>query len=362
MGRESHILPHRSQVTFWIVNLAAWALLCWVEQFVLRSGIERPPKLLLADLMIYGAGFATTLVLRSVYLRIDTQSRSMTSLVLLILAWSFLGINLWYVLQILANILIFPRETELEAIKRGFSSVKYIRETYFKGWPLLLWSAAYFVFKFWDEWRREQQRAVEAQLLAQKAQLQMLRYQLNPHFLFNALNSIRALVDESRENTKAMITELAEFLRYTLAHRDYGEVPLREELEAIRYYLAIQKRRYEEKLEIRWEVAEAALPFPVPCFLIHPLIENAVKFGMQTSPLPLRVTIEATATAQGLRLRVKNTGAWVTAKDPDAAGTGTGLENVRQRLMNTFPERHRFRLDEVDGQVIATLEIRRELQ
>jgi LytS/YehU family sensor histidine kinase len=83
-------------------------------------------------------------------------------------------------------------------------------------WPFMMWSILYFVINFWLEWRREQERAVKATLLAQKAQLQMLRYQLNPHFLFNALNSVRALVDENQESARAMITELAEFLRYSL--------------------------------------------------------------------------------------------------------------------------------------------------
>ena len=100
----------------------------------------------------------------------------------------------------------------------------------------------------------------------------MLRYQLNPHFLFNALNSLRALVDEDEKNARQMVTELSEFLRYSLISKDLNNVPLKKEIEAIRNYLAIEKKRYEEKLEVVINIDPSTESCYLPSFLIHPVV------------------------------------------------------------------------------------------
>ena len=162
------------------------------------------------------------------------------------------------------------------------------------GITLLAWSALYLAFTYRARLDAETERALRADALASQARLEMLRYQVNPHFLFNALNSIRALIEEDRDKARLMVTELSEFFRYSLLHARSGEIPLEAELEAIRSYLAIQKIRFEERLEVTWEVsAGGAPPARLPGFLVHPLVENAVKHGMETSPMPLRIGIAA---------------------------------------------------------------------
>ena len=159
-----------------------------------------------------------------------------------------------------------------------------------------------------------------------------------------------------------MITELADFLRYSLVHRDYGDVPLATEMEAVGHYLSIQKRRYEDNLVVRMRVPEEAGRLAVPCFLIHPLVENAVKYGMQTSAMPLEIEIAAESTDDSLTLTVSNTGTWVEEEGRggagvEGAGTGTGLKNVRQRLAAAHPDRHSLNVSQRDGRVIVTLRI-----
>ena len=190
----------------------------------------------------------------------------------------------------------------------------------------------------------------------------MLRYQLNPHFLFNALNSIRALVDENRKHAKEMITELSEFLRYSLNSKNFSDVPLKQELEAIRHYFKIEKKRYEEKLLVRYEVDPLAEEYPVLSFLIHPLVENAVKYGMQTSPMPLRIVIKSDVRNDTLILEVCNSGYWIEQDSEQAGqrdGTGIGLKNIRQRLENAFPESHHFEVIKNDDQVCIHIEIKK---
>jgi LytS/YehU family sensor histidine kinase len=230
---------------------------------------------------------------------------------------------------------------------------------------LLAWSGAWFGVVFWKA-------SQASQLLTQEARLQMLAYQLNPHFLFNALNSLRAMIDEDQVRARRMVTELAEFLRYTLVHRPLESVTLAEEVEAIENYLAIEKIRFEERLTVAFEIDSNVIRARVPAFLLHPLVENALRHGDGGTPgRPLRVRVAARTDAERLVLDVWNSG---TLRAPSAgghvgalmpsdgdrtAGTGIGLPNVRARLDALFPGQHRFSLTEADGGVLARIELPR---
>ena len=188
----------------------------------------------------------------------------------------------------------------------------------------------------------------------------MLRYQLNPHFLFNALNSIRALVREDPAKAEQMVAELSDFLRYSLQRHEGRDVPLGAELEAVEHYLTLEHIRFEDKLVAEIDADPAARARYVPGFLLHPLVENAVKYGMETSPLPLRVRVVARCTDVALHLEVANTGSWrppPEATYPSSRSHGIGLHNVRERLHHAFPGRHRVEVVERDGWVRVTIEM-----
>lgn len=218
-----------------------------------------------------------------------------------------------------------------------------------------LFSSLYFTIDQWLKSVDQRERARSADELAQRAQLQMLRYQLNPHFLFNALNIIRASVLENPARARQIVTELAEFLRYSLESSG-PDSTIGDELAVVENYLAVQRIRYEQALVVEMEVEERTRAQTVPCFLIHPLVENAVKHGMETSAAPLRVRLIVRRQDEELLIQVSNTGRLV----PRAAssGTGTGLKNIAQRLELSFPQRHRFSLGEADGWVHAEIKLR----
>lgn len=220
---------------------------------------------------------------------------------------------------------------------------------------LLGWSALYFGWKIWQKWQTERENALQSSALAQKAQLEMLRYQLNPHFLFNALNSIRASVDEDATRAKQMITQLSEFLRYSLLHESAKKIPLRDEIEAVKNYLAIEKIRFEEKLSVEFAVERAAEDFRVPCFLLNPLVENAVKHGLQTSPKLLEIKISAGIRGNKLFLEVANSGKLQNGTTQN--GNGIGLKNVRERLDKLFGDGGKFELNQENNFVKARIEI-----
>lgn len=337
--------------SFWTIQIAGW-LFYWLMICITFLSVlppDRSPVLLFQMKFVRALiGFGLTCVMRQIYKRfVKTQDfgraawLSISCSAVFGFFWTYLSNGFYW--SISANF-DFPS-----------AHAKAPRDTLDFGITLLSWSALYFGVKFWREWQTERERALQSATLANKAQLEMLRYQLNPHFLFNALNSIRASVDEDAARAKQMITQLSEFLRFSLLNESAKKIPLREELEAVRNYLAIEKIRFEDKLNVAFEIAPAAENFKVPSFLLNPLIENAVKHGLQTSAKPLKITISANVSDAKLILEVANSGK--LNGNGNGNGTKIGLQNVRERLEKLFGERGSFDLRQ-DGEFVrARVEI-----
>jgi hypothetical protein len=224
---------------------------------------------------------------------------------------------------------------------------------------LLLWSLLFLAVTHLRDQQAQKERLLRAETLGHEARLRMLRYQLNPHFLFNALNSIGALGAEAPERVQRMVGELSGFLRYSLLDLERLKVPLRDELQAVTHYLEVEKVRFEEDLEVRIELEAAAAQRALPAFLVLPLVENAVKHGQHTSAMPLKVHVAGRIDGAALLIEVRNTGRWTAPSSATHShdGTHTGLENVRQRLLAHYPQRHTFEVAERDGWVCARIRI-----
>ncbi len=349
---------------FWILQFSGWTLYS-----ILYYGLEYglPGKSLDAKNTIgffitYVIGFLVSILLREIYMRVFARTKNLGHIVATVAISAVLGSILWIMVDRLVSTPLWGWQQFWKWMREPF--FWQLRMWWFNTFMLITWSSLYFFIKFWDEWSVERDRSEKAQLLAQSAQLQMLRYQLNPHFLFNSLNSIRALVEEDRGKARDMITELAELLRYSLTSQKNGDVPLSTELEAIQHYFAIEEKRFEDNLKVEYAIDPLAEDFPVPSFLLHPLVENAVKYGMHTSSMPLRISITAEVSEEDLTVRVVNSGTWVKPerRSPDTrTGTGTGLRNIQQRLENAFAGKYHFETTETARGVEALIRIKRDL-
>jgi LytS/YehU family sensor histidine kinase len=344
-----------------LLNSAGWIILSLVYLFLYYRDALSEPVRVLAVMVTYIIGFLLSLILRLLYRSLGYRLNTISGLTILIIFCSVITAQLWYWIDYLASIPLVGTEE----LSRMLTVQYYLSISFSRSFPLLIWSILYFMINLWIDWNIQKIRTEKANTLAQTAQLQMLRYQLNPHFLFNALNSIRALIDEDQNNAKSMITELSEFLRYSLISKNYSDVPLKQEMEAVRHYFEIEKKRYEEKLSVHFEIDPLAEEFPVLSFMIHPLVENAVKYGMQTSPMPLKIVISARVKDDILTICVLNSGRWIHPADKtagEAGGTGTGLINIQQRLENAFPDSHKFKLIEDGDMVGAEIMIKGKLK
>ena len=224
---------------------------------------------------------------------------------------------------------------------------------------ILFLSATYFLTHLKLQSARQRDIAYKAETLAKEVQLKMLRYQINPHFLFNVLNSIYTLIDENTEKAKKLVLDMSEYYRYTLTKRE-ETVSVESEIESIVRYLEIQKTRFEEKFQFEISVDEAAKSVSIPSFLIHLLVENAIKYGTKTTKETLFLHISIRLTNQKLLIKVSNTGKLLKAtpnNEKNADGTSNGIDNLKSRLALYFGDNYSFSLEEVDEWVVATIEI-----
>jgi len=342
---------------FWALQISGWLLF-----FALSLMAYWPRGMLtssLAERYATGmaAGFVVTLALRTVYRKARTRNLSVLKLSVTILISCLLGLNvliwLWSLLRV--PFLGWKALTVLPKLSI------YLYKMVWWFMPVIGWSALYFGINFWQEWMARREQTEQAQALTQAAQLHMLRYRMNPHFLFNALNSIRALIAEDRTAAKNMVTELSEFLRYSLVSKNYKNVPFKDELESVRHFFNIQKVRYENKLDISFHIDPAVEEFPIASFLLHPLAENAVRYGMRTSPLPLNILVKAESCPEGLQVEICNSGSWIEpSEESHASGLARGLDYVRRRLAEAYPKNHRFEIFEKENAVHARLFIGKE--
>lgn len=221
--------------------------------------------------------------------------------------------------------------------------------------PLTAVASLYFIIDHWLNLKKQKEMTLMATNLANEAQLQMLRYQINPHFLFNALNTIRSMIEEDKTIARKMITELSNFFRYSLSHNGSTD-SFENEVNAIKNYLEIQKIRFEEKLVIIYEIDEKLYDMKIPFFIVLPLVENAIKFGLQTSIKPLTIKISAKVNSH-LEIRVCNTGKLVK-NICNSEGTNTGIENTKKRLALYFHNDYSFELYEEENWVISQIIIK----
>lgn len=224
---------------------------------------------------------------------------------------------------------------------------------------ILFLSATYFLTHLKLQSARQRETAHKAEALAKDAQLKMLRYQINPHFLFNVLNSIYTLIDENTGKAKKLVLDMSDYYRYTL-NKQEQTISIEKEVESIVKYLEIQKTRFEEDFQYEISVDESVKSLFIPSFLIHLLIENAIKYGTKTSKQKLIVHLSAKMVNKTLLISVSNTGkllATTPQNEKNIDGTSNGIENLKNRLALYYNDNYSFSLKEVDGWVVATIEI-----
>jgi two-component sensor histidine kinase len=220
--------------------------------------------------------------------------------------------------------------------------VSYTLSDIFKYWIVVL---GYLGWHYYQAFRERERQAAALSIELAQARLQALRMQINPHFLFNTLNAISALIHENPDAADRMIVLLSQLLRRTLERSDMQEVPLREELEFLRGYLQIEQMRFPDRLTVMFDVDPNAQDLLVPHLILQPLVENALRHGILPREEAGRIEISARlAGANRLELTVRDNGIGLPATRGTAKGGGIGLPNIRSRLAQLYGDAQHFEI------------------
>ena len=362
------VLPFQPTPFFANKNRAFWQLQIagWGGAMVLRAitslANEKPASFLLLVLISTITGFSLSLILSVIYRRLINArplvTWGVTAPVLAIAVSISAFVNGWV-------ISLYQAGSEA-SFAQLFLGIFYIDLTL-----LGAWSALYYAINFYLQVEEQTDRLMRLETQATSAQLAMLRYQLNPHFLFNPLNSISTLVLlKQTEPANAMLTRLSAFLRHTLINEAGSKVSVAEEVETLKLYLDIERMRYEERLRTEFRIQPEAARALLPSMLLQPLVENAIKYGVSPLEEGAQISVAARLVGQNLRITVSDTGPGLQnrprrpnipaamSNSKDMVSTGVGLPNIRDRLAQAYGDQHRFEIRTPDeGGFVVTIEI-----
>ena len=338
-GSLDRLVKNRNAL-FWALQISGWlgyAITQYLGTLLYENKYEQMKGYTAVIVVAAVSGFLLSLELRYIFRRLWTLTPramifgALLSCYLFALVWRVI-INSAY-LQFTSDSMEWVMKSPLEFFSNAMAS------TYL----LLCWTALYFGFKYYDSLQTQREATLRAAALAQEAQLKMLRYQLNPHFLFNTLNAISTLILDSENRTaNQAVMRLSEFLRYTLDQDPMKKVTLRQEIEAMNLYLTTEKLRFGQRLKLEFAIEERALDALVPSLLLQPLIENAVKFAVSASERGGPIRVEGRVRGAMLELAVADDGPGINTGAASGAGRGVGLRNTRERLAVLYGDNHRF--------------------
>jgi sensor histidine kinase YesM len=347
---------------FWNLQLIGWGGALLLRAMIVLAN-QQPAGLLVVVFVEMVTGLSLSLILSVVYRQLIYRKAivtwGVTALVLTVAVALYASIDSWLQGLYYANI----RETTF--------AQRFVALIFLDGALLGAWSALYYAINFFLQVEEQADRLERLEAQATSAQLAMLRYQLNPHFLFNTLNSISTLVLLKRtEPANAMLTRLSGFLRHTLVSEPGSAVTVAQEVETLKLYLDIERMRFEDRLRTVFAIDPAAADACIPSFLLQPLVENAVKYAVSPQEEGARISLAAQVVGRRLRLTVSDTGPGLqgrgsrSALPPPSAGpgrpvsTGVGLANIRDRLAQAYGEDHLFEIrTPADGGFTVVIEL-----
>jgi two-component system, LytTR family, sensor kinase len=352
---------------YWACQLACWLGLWALFFLVFISGSTRQlsTPLLIEQTLYCSFGLIGTHLLRILFYWFDWNRLPLFALIPRVLvATILLGIvEVWGIHAVFAAVI------PARPVYHGFYRIPHVPmrmpegEQRFHSLPrfiwyefgkcaltLFAWSAVYFGYQYQKQLKAVQLESLRLDAAVKEAELKALRSQVNPHFLFNSLNTIRALIDESPPKAREGVTRLAELFRGALRMSELNTIPLRIELQTVDAYLALEQLRFEDKLKVRMDIDQTTLAFPVPPFLVQSLVENAFKHGVYGRQRGGEISCAIRRQSDGLSISISNPG----RLPPEGARKESGLANARARLELIYGSHASLRLRQDASDHIVT--------
>ncbi len=324
----SEFIENRNRF-FWLLHIGGWIGFALVHYLGSLLHDLRDLFTWLIFLSAY-AGAILSIPLRYIYQKAWNLSPVKIALVIIVASYAT-GV-LW---QVVKNV------SHWEIYKHGYRPdfwLYYTQNSLWSFYIMLSWSGLYFGIKYYQMLQQEKQKVLSANNNANQAQLKMLRYQLNPHFLFNTLNAISTLIlIDDNKTANGMVTKLSDFLRYSLDMDPMKKVLLSQELTALKLYLDIEKVRFEERLQLSFEVQSSCNNALLPSMILQPIVENSIKHAIAVQEAGGSIAIKISRFANDLQLEVSDNGPGTEIVNGNLfRENGVGLANTRERLATLY--------------------------
>jgi two-component system, LytTR family, sensor kinase len=343
----------RGQRFYWIAQITGWLLLSMflmVTSLASDEAKEIPREdLIITYVVFFLLGIFISHLMRVIFIRQGWLNLKLGPLIPRILASS---ISSSIVMVLLSSVLSMLLKTD----PKPFALFPIVANAIVLSIFFLMWNGLYFTFHFFQKSRVQEVKNLQLSASQNEIELKNLRSQLNPHFLFNSLNSIRALIDLDPVQAKENVTTLSNLLRKSLILGKEQLVSLKDELDLVNDYLDLEKVRFEERLSIVIRHNQQLNDFPIPPFIVQTLVENAFKHGISKLIAGGTIVIETKSEGTTVTIRVINDG--TLAKSVD---TGIGLQNTLRRLELQYGVKARFSLKERAGKVTASIELKEQV-
>lgn len=339
---------------FWAFQIVGWSLLFLATLGVnLLRGNDHWSTFVLATVLAAG-GFLSTTLFRQYIKHKDYTTASVRALVVPLLLGSLAASLLWTLPLLLAQYLV---EHYIEEQSLGFGVTTIWLTALNNYFVVLLWAIVYFAWHYFRLAQTARLERYRSEMAARDAQLNTLKGQINPHFMFNALNNIRALMLEDVPRSREMITKLADLLRYSMNMSEQREVSVTEEIKVVNDFFELCKIQFEEKLRYAISVDPEVQRCLIPPMVIQILVENSVKHGVSATTSGGEVNVVVERAGDALNIMVSNTGKWKPLKDERRENNGIGLPNVRRRLRLLYGEQAQLHIKEENDTIIARIQI-----
>ena len=327
---------------YWWCQIIGWGADAAVSIFFAWTYRDKVTSEFVQRVMIVvGLGFVLTHLMREIILRLKVLQKSfdrqaiyfITITVGFSIIYSFLMLLCWRELNL------------LEGREKQYSLMRLMIGGTFNSFiTLLVWNLIYFMYHYVEKNRSEQFDKLRLEALVKELELKTIKSHINPHFIFNSLNSIRALVDENPGRARTAITELSNILRNSMQAEKVETVPLEKELAIVKDYLALEQMRFEERLKISFVIDEDTLDQPIPPMMLQTLVENAIKHGISKQVNGGEIKITSDFVGNHHEITIRNTGRLNGFHNPE----GFGLQSTQNRLNLMFGDKASFHIKDIE--------------
>ncbi len=334
---------------YWLAQMGGWGLFVLGNILVAKMQMQDVKGLYVVSLCIFVLGILITHFFRFLIHRLGLKKMNILLIILITIPSSLLLSFLFTSVNTSINDVINGRPILLET----FGTRVFWQNTFNFSALFLLWSIIYFAVSTFENWKREEIKNLELRAAKTEIELNSFKAQMNPHFMFNSMNSIRALVDENPDKAKQAITMLSGLLRNNLTLGKKQTIPLKEELDLVDKYLSLEKIRFEERLHIEMDIEPETLLFEVPPFMLQTIVENGIKHGISKVVEGGRIKVKIARQSAFVVITITNTGTFIA----DESADGIGLNNTKTRLQLLYGNEASFKILSLKNEVEVELVI-----